>query len=139
MIWAAAASPLSSVSSVGRHAMLKTSHPQTMQGRLSGTPSHYQPRVPWQGNRAGASPTASQQSSPSKSISAHASPPPGPCPTCLVLWPKRSSCLIPALNHSFTLRVRKETAHCQISYLEGNLTTFIEALSGSLDCPRQSL
>lgn len=96
-----------------------------------------QHRVPWQGDRAGSSPTASQQSSPSKSISAH--PPPCPCPTCPVLWPKRSSCLIPALNHSFTPCGRKETAHCQISYLKGNLRTFIEASSGSLECPRQSL
>lgn len=66
-------------------------------------------------------PRGSPQSAPSKSISAHPAPPP-----CPVLWPQLSSCLVPALSCSFILRVRKETAHCQISYLRGNLSRFIE-------------
>lgn len=111
----------------GQHSILKPVPPtgQCREGSVVHPPtiSHHpgQHRVPWQGDRAAASPTASLQGSPSKSISAH--PPPPPCP---VLRPKLSPCLIPALNHSFTLRGRKETAHCQISYLKGNLATFIE-------------
>lgn len=130
---------------VGRHSILNLVPPtgQWREGSVVQPPtcrSHPgQHRVPWPGDRAGATPTASQQSSPSKSISTHPPPPPCPCPTCPVLWPELSSCLIPALNHSFTLCVRKETAHCQISYLKGNLATFIEPLSRSLDCYRQSL
>lgn len=82
--------------------------------------------VPWQGDRAGASPVAPLQSTPSKSIFARPPPPPCSRPTCPVLWPQLLSCLIPALNRSLILRVRKETAHCQISYLRGNLSSFIE-------------
>lgn len=63
---------------------------------------------------------------PGKSIATHPSPPPCSRPTSPVLWPRLSSCLVPALNRSFILRVRKETAHCQISYLRGNLSSFIE-------------
>lgn len=144
-LWAAGASQLPSVSYAGRNSILKLcpTHGQWREGSMVNPPtiSHHpdQHRVSWQGDKAAASPKASQHSSASKSISAHAPPPPCPCPTCPMLWPKLSSCLIPALYHSFTLCGRKETAHCQISYLKGNLATFIEPLSWSLGCHRQSL
>lgn len=79
-LWAAGASPLPSVSPVGRHSIPKPCLTHgTMQGRLRGTPAHLQEsHCDWQGDRACASPTASQQSSPRESISAH--PPPSPCP-----------------------------------------------------------
>lgn len=105
------------VSHVGRHSILNPVPPtgQCREGSVVHPPScrshPAQHRVPWQGDRACASPTASQQSSPRKSISAHPPPPPCSCPTCPALWPKLSACLIPALSHSFTLCVRKETAH----------------------------
>lgn len=55
-------------------------------------------------------------------ICSRANPPPlvpihHPAP---VLRPQLSSCLVPALTRSFALRVRKETARCQSSYLRGN-------------------
>lgn len=126
-----------SASHVGRHSVLNTVPPMAQHRKgstgmaWSWSPlplgSHpRQHRVPWQGNRAGASPTAPRHSTLSKSISAHPPPPPCSCHTCPVLWPQLNSCLISARNHSFILRVRKETAHCQISYLRGNILSFIE-------------
>lgn len=117
-------------------------HPCTMEGRLHGASSHYQPS-PWpaQGALAGGQGCCQPYSFPAElSQQIHLCSCPStalpmchlPCATCPVLWPKLSSCLIPALNHSFTLCGRKETAHCQISYLKGNLATFIEPLSWSL-------
>lgn len=86
-----------------------------------------QHRVPWPGDWACASPTVSQQIHLHSSLSTGLPMSHLPCAVAQTLTLPHP-CPIPALNHSFTLCIRKETAHCQISYLEGNLATFIEPL-----------
>lgn len=119
-LWAAEASQLPFVSYVGRNSILKPwpTHGPWREGSMVHPPtiSHHpgQHRVPWQGDRAAASPTASQQSSPSKSISAHAPPPPCPCATCPVPpalcsgpnSPPASS--LPSITHSLCVEGRRQ-------------------------------